>query len=96
MNIFYRPGIRKYFKFITLSVFVGKARLDALIYQKAIEETYVKPGEYHFIDDQKENVDGIRKVGVQVQYLDRNSGEDLDSVLSDYMLGGFIVDYLNG
>ena len=52
-----------------LSYEVNARKPDSLIYKIVLEETGISPGEYLFIDDKKENVDGARAIGIpSIQY----------------------------
>lgn len=53
------------FDITVLSCEVGLAKPDPRIYQHALDQLALEPGEVIFLDDFQRNIDGARKIGMQ-------------------------------
>lgn len=72
-NVFRKAGLRGYFQSFVISSVLGVRKPDVLMYSTALKELGVKPEEAIFIDDNFNNCDGAKKLGIQSFLLCRDT-----------------------
>lgn len=61
------PGFVGHFDKITFSYELGVVKPEAAIYQRAVGDLEIKPGDALFLDDRPANVEGARAVGLAAE-----------------------------
>lgn len=79
-QVFDKLNIRKYFDAIIISAFVGKAKPERLIFEKALEEIKFKPNECLFIDNKAEYVKAAEELGMKGIHIDRKNNGSLSPI----------------
>ncbi|MBN1150460.1 HAD-IA family hydrolase [candidate division WOR-3 bacterium] len=78
--IFDKLDIRKYFDTIIISAFIGKAKPEKSIYEKALEKINSEASECLFIDNKIINVEAAKAIGMKGIHIDREKNESLNIV----------------
>lgn len=71
-NVFVNAGYRGYFASFIISSQLGVTKPHEGMYMEALKELNVKPEEAVFIDDNKRNCDGARRLGIKTYLLCRD------------------------